>query len=95
MERTRITYNKKDQQRMNTAEKRCNMRVRPGMSKYKYEKEFERVLDAVMKYRYLTYRDFHLQPVEQQSEVYHKWIELIRTAARIQRDAVGSDSDDD
>jgi hypothetical protein len=95
MQRTRITYPKADQQRINRAEKRCDMRVKPGMSKYKYQKEFERVLDAVGKYRNLTYRDFHLQPAEQQSEVYHKWVELIRTAARIQRDAVGSDSDDD
>jgi hypothetical protein len=72
MQRTRITYSKADQQRINIAEKRCDMRVKPGMSKYKYQKEFERVLDAVGKYRNLNIP--HLQLNDQQLEFYFKLV---------------------
>jgi hypothetical protein len=61
------------------------MRVKPGMSLPKYQKEFDRVLGAVDKYREMM-KDPR-KPAEQQLEDYHNWVQKIRKAKRIQMEA--------
>jgi hypothetical protein len=61
-----------------------------------YQTEFERVCQAVGKYKDLTFEPN--KPAEQQLEDYHNWVGKIRKAGKIQMDAenlVGSDNDDD
>jgi hypothetical protein len=50
----RRPYTKAFERRIKTAEKACEMRVKPGMSLPQYQKEFERVCQAVGKYKDLT-----------------------------------------
>jgi hypothetical protein len=86
---------KEFERRIKKAEKDCEMRVKPGMSLPKYQKEFDRVLGAVDKYREMMKNP--RKPAEQQLEDYHNWVQKIRKAKKIQMEAknlVGSEIDE-